>query len=307
MSDRSFGKDFKRFFFRGLAIVFPTLMTITLIVWAYSKIQVLVAEPINHGLRKLVITTTSWPQASDSDYDWIYTNDDQIRNTWDEGVRPSLQAPNENQPLGLNYWPTQRREWMQDQAGIVHDARLYALKNKWDSIRIGNWKTLNMIGLIIAVIVIYIIGVILGSFIGRSMYARGEKMLDRVPLIRRIYPAFKQIAEFIVPDGESSDDKKIQFSRVVAVQYPRNGIWSVGLVTGDTMKRMQEEAGQPCLTIFIPSSPTPFTGYVITVPVADTIDLPITIEDALKFAISGGVLVPPNQQIPQAPASTQAP
>jgi len=84
---------------------------------------------------------------------------------------------------------------------------------------------------------------------------------------------------------------------VVAVQYPRKGLWSVGMVTGDTMSRIQEAAGEPCLTVFIASSPTPFTGYVITVPKGDTVDLPITVEDALKFAVSGGVVIPANQAI----------
>ena len=107
-------------------------------------------------------------------------------------------------------------------------------------------------------------------------------------------PSCKQVTDFFFGDNSK---ERLQFSRVVAVQYPRKGIWSVGLVTGDTMRRIEQEAGGPCLTVFIPSSPTPFTGYVITVPRTDTMDLPISIEDAIKFAVSGGVVVPASQQI----------
>jgi len=147
-------------------------------------------------------------------------------------------------------------------------------------------------------------GALVGSVGGRRTDHGGEELIKRVPLSRRGYPAVKQITGFFFGDKT----EQLQFSGVVAVEYPRKGLWSVGLVTGQTMKLIQERAGAECLTVFVPSSPTPFTGYVITVPVGDTIDLPITIEDALKFAVSGGVLVPPSQQIgpPQDGESAQS-
>jgi uncharacterized membrane protein len=83
----------------------------------------------------------------------------------------------------------------------------------------------------------------------------------------------------------------------VAVEYPRKGLWSLGLVTGSTLRSIQERAGVPCVTVFVPSAPTPFTGWVIIVPVEDTIELPISIDDALRFAVSGGVIVPPTQVV----------
>ena len=68
-------------------------------------------------------------------------------------------------------------------------------------------------------------------------------------------------------------------------------------MTGDTMRTIQDHAGQDCITVFVPSSPTPFTGYVITVPKTDTIDLPVTVEQALRFTVSGGVIIPPTEVI----------
>ncbi len=289
-NQRSFGKDFKRFFFRGLAIILPTVATFALLIWVYSKIQTSIAEPINAGLRAAIVHFTDWPEASDDDFIVI-----------EEDLPPSLveAADSHVERMDEGERRMSRRQFIAEQPEAIKLARRHALKQRWDSIAVGNWHVLDLIGLVIAIILIYIVGVILGSYIGRRLYARGESLIDRVPLIRRIYPAFKQIVDFIVPDDD--DENKMSFSRVVAVQYPRKGIWSVGLVTGDTMRTIQDKAGSECMTIFIPSSPTPFTGYVITVPEADVIDLPITIEDALKFAVSGGVLVPPNQQINQKP------
>jgi uncharacterized membrane protein len=80
------------------------------------------------------------------------------------------------------------------------------------------------------------------------------------------------------------------------VEYPRKGIWSVGFLTGDPLQSIQQKIPDS-VTIFIPSSPTPFTGYTITVPRKDTIDLPMTVEEAIRFAVSGGVLVPDHQAI----------
>ena len=122
-------------------------------------------------------------------------------------------------------------------------------------------------------------------------------MLHRVPVFRAVYPYVKQVTDFLVGSGEP----KTHFSDVVAVEYPRKGLWSVGLVTGDTMATIQDQADQSCITVFVPSSPTPFTGYVITVPKDDTIDLPITIDQALRFTVSGGVIIPPSQVIAGGP------
>ena len=108
------------------------------------------------------------------------------------------------------------------------------------------------------------------------------------PFLNRVYPHIKQITDFLF-----AQNKKDQlFLRVVGVEYPRKGIWSVGLVTGAGLKRLADNTGNEFLTILIPTSPTPFTGFVIMVPEEDTINLDITVEEALRFTISGGVITP---------------
>jgi uncharacterized membrane protein len=146
------------------------------------------------------------------------------------------------------------------------------------------------VGFVLAIVAIYIFGRFVASFLGRGIWRMIERTLIRLPMIRKVYPYVKQVTDFLL------SEKKIEFNRVVAVEYPRKGIWSLGLVTGPGMRTIHSTAGGDLLTVFIPSSPTPMTGYTITVRREEVIDLPMNIEDALRFTISGGVIVPLNEQ-----------
>ena len=283
---------FRRFFVRGLAIVLPTVLTIWLLLVAYNFVDQKIGQPINAGLRELVIRFTDWPPPEDENFANLFADLPQSdKDAWESELfelrqdRPGLSPDTER---------TARMNWMKSQDHIILLARRHAFEVWWQQYRIGTWPVLNVFGLILAIILVYIVGAFLSRSIGNRLWRTGETAIQRVPLVGRVYPAFKQITDFIFGDGS---DEKLKFNRVVAVQYPRKGLWSVGMVTGNTMRAIQGAAGQPCLTVFVPSSPTPFTGYVITVPIKDTVELGITIEDALKFAVSGGVVVPPREQI----------
>jgi uncharacterized membrane protein len=110
-----------------------------------------------------------------------------------------------------------------------------------------------------------------------------------MPVVKQIYPYVKQVTDFLF------GDKRLQFSRVVLVEYPRKGIWSLGLVTGAGMRTIGRALGEEFLTVFVPSSPTPVTGYVITVRRDEVLDLPISIDDAIRYVVSGGVIMPASQ------------
>jgi uncharacterized membrane protein len=92
-------------------------------------------------------------------------------------------------------------------------------------------------------------------------------------------------------------DKQVQYKRVVAVEYPRKGIWSVGLVTSDAVASVVGAAREPCVTVVLPGSPTPITGYCVMVPTRETHDLDMTIDQALQFYVSCGVAVPKSQHV----------
>jgi uncharacterized membrane protein len=145
---------------------------------------------------------------------------------------------------------------------------------------------LHFLGFLIAIILVYFTGFFLASFLGRTSWRAAERLLHRVPVIRAIYPNIKQVTDFLLTE------RSVEFSGVVAVEYPRKGIWSVGLSTGGPMKQVQGRVSDDLISVFIPSSPTPITGYVIQVPRKDVIELNMTIDEGLRFTISGGVIKP---------------
>lgn len=294
---------FAKFMIRGMATLLPAVLTLWLLVIAYGFVRDKIAAPINWGIQELVLNFTDWPTATDNDYNEVFStaqkNSDETL-VLPERVRMEWEQVDEEyrNRLGILYTLAQRQQkrlaWAKDQPEIVLLARRHQLvEERWKSIAIGKLYPLDLIGLLVAIVLFYFAGVLMSNIVGRRLKNKGEALVDRVPLIRRVYPAVKQVTDFFFGDS----DQPVKFNRVVAVEYPRKGLWSVGLVTGETMRDIQERVGAECLTVFIPSSPTPFTGYVITVPATETIDLKLTIEDALKFAVSGGVLVPPSQKI----------
>ena len=111
----------------------------------------------------------------------------------------------------------------------------------------------------------------------------------RIPLVRAIYPAVKQITDFLL-----AERGKNQFagSRVVAVQPHEKGIWSIGLVTGPGVRSLSDAVQTEMVTVFVPSSPTAFSGYVLVVPREEVVELPLEVDEAMRLLISGGVLAP---------------
>jgi len=184
--------------------------------------------------------------------------------------------------------------WVRRYAGKVLDAGVYwAIANTelGGILSRQTWNTYFSwwIYLALAVVAVYLFGRFVASFFGRWVWRTVEGTLSRLPLVKQIYPSVKQVTDFLF------SDRKLDFSRVVAVEYPRKGIWSIGLVTSAGMRSINEAVGCELVTVFVPSSPTPVTGYTITVRREDIVDLPLTIDEALRFTISAGVITPPGQ------------
>lgn len=178
----------------------------------------------------------------------------------------------------LSIWTRAAFDW------LGPDKMWSGVKRAWDAYH------LDWISFILAFVLIYVFGRFVASFIGRGFWRNIERALFRLPVVKQIYPHIKQMVDFLL------SERKLELSRVVAVEYPRKGIWSLGLVTAPGMRSLCQGLGTDFLTVFIPSSPTPMTGYTITVSRHEVIDLPITIDDAFRFIISGGVIMPMNQQ-----------
>jgi len=147
---------------------------------------------------------------------------------------------------------------------------------------------LSVAGFLAALLLVCIVGALLASVVGRGLWRRIERFILNAPFLKQVYPYVKQITDFLLV----RERKEKLFSRVVAVEYPRKGIWSLGFVTGIGIKKLAENVKKEFLTVLIPTSPTPFTGFAIMVPKQETVELDITVEEALRFAVSGGVITP---------------
>jgi len=162
-------------------------------------------------------------------------------------------------------------------------------KQIWTKFWVDGWG--SVAGFLIALIIVCMLGAIFASVVGRTLWRMIERFIMNTPFLRRVYPYIKQITDFVL----TQEEQKQLFRRVVAVEYPRKGIWSVGFVTGAGLEKVVATVKRDFLTVLIPTSPTPFTGFVITVQKRQTIDLDMTIEEALRFIVSGGVITPGNE------------
>ena len=151
------------------------------------------------------------------------------------------------------------------------------------------WFAGDVLAVVIVVFVAFSVGALAGSWLGRRIVRGGERFLMHLPFVKIIFPYVKQVTDFIF------SDKRTRFRTVVAVAYPRLGLYSLGFVTGGGMRSVSQATGEDSVQVFIPSSPTPITGYVIFVPRSDLIELPMTVDEALRFAISAGVIIPPHE------------
>jgi len=212
----------KSYFFRGLAVLLPTILTIGIFVWGYQFIQNKISIHINRGLVHLIL-------------------------------------------------------YFQSDSGISKETLTEILVD----------GTGSVVGFLIALIAVCVVGALLASVVGRTLWRMVEKFIMNTPVLSKVYPYIKQVTDFLFAQEEKG---KIPFSRVVAVEYPRKGIWSLGLVTGSGLTKVVDNVRKEFLTVLIPTSPTPFTGFVIMVPKKQTMDMDMTIEEA------GGVITPDQKQ-----------
>ncbi|MCH6578916.1 MAG: DUF502 domain-containing protein [Nitrospinae bacterium] len=146
------------------------------------------------------------------------------------------------------------------------------------------------LGLILIVLLIFVIGVLTQSFLGGKLVQLGEMIVDRIPVVRSIYTGAKQVVTTIA----EADTKA--FRKVVLVEFPRKGIYSLGFITGYTEGEVQELTNAKLVNVFVPTTPNPTSGFLVFVANEDIIELTMTVEDGIKFIISVGIVTPEYHQ-----------
>ena len=142
------------------------------------------------------------------------------------------------------------------------------------------------LGIFISAMIIFVTGFILTNFVGRRIIRWGEKLLDRIPLVSSIYSAVKQVTATVL----SSDNDT--FNEVLLIEYPRKGVWTLCFKTGDSPKAFEQVTHDALVTVFVPTTPNPTSGFILFVPRSDVTKLDMDVEDALKLVMSLGVVTP---------------
>ena len=146
------------------------------------------------------------------------------------------------------------------------------------------------LGLLVLVVVLILIGALAAGFVGRWLMHASERLLARMPVVRTIYSALKQVFETVFAEESKA------FREVVLIEYPRKGIWAIGFATGSTTGEVRNIIQHEIVNVFLPTTPNPTSGFLLFLPRRDVIFLAMTVEEGVKMVISGGVVTPPDSR-----------
>ncbi|RCK43015.1 DUF502 domain-containing protein [Thalassospira profundimaris] len=146
------------------------------------------------------------------------------------------------------------------------------------------------LGLLVILVFITVVGWFTTNFAGRALIKLYERILGRIPAVRSIYSAVKQILETVLANQSNA------FRQAVLLEYPRRGMWAIGFITGETKGEVQHLTEDTVINIFLPTTPNPTSGFLLFVPRGDIVILDMTVEEAIKMVMSGGIVTPPDRR-----------
>jgi uncharacterized membrane protein len=277
----------RRAIFRGLAVILPPLLTIIVFIWAWSMIDSYILVPCERMAGHLIA--------------WSIRD---VRSGFPSGaataIRTDVGSPaiveynhREYVQLGRGgkWIPREVWETVENDLGINNPPTTAdAFYDRYVHVRYLRRTRTLPIFLAVFVLLLFLTGKFMAAGVGRYIRGVGEGAVHRMPIVRDVYSAAKQITESIFSEQE------MQFLRVVAVEYPRKGLWQIAFVTGEGFKDVRDAAGEPIVSLLMSHSPVPATGFTCLALKRDTIELNVTVDQALQYIVSCGVVVPPHQQ-----------
>ena len=143
------------------------------------------------------------------------------------------------------------------------------------------------LGLVLAVLLLIFTGMLVSNIIGRSLVGLWEDLMNRIPFVRALYSGVKSFSTTILSNQGNS------FKKVLLIEYPRQGIWSIGFQTAGDVPLISQHTGEPQVCVFIPTTPNPTSGFIMMVPRSQAIELEMSVDAAMKMIVTLGVVVPP--------------
>ncbi len=276
---------FRNAVLKGLGVILPPLLTIVFLLWVGNSVQRYIVQPVEWAARAVIVQ--------------------QIATIYD--LPPPGATMDETNPHKMvfehqQFTQVQSGEWVPQKVynrvrkdpGNLFPTTAQALYDRFVEVEYLRPRYTVPIFLSLLILLIYLLGKFMAARLGAMLWSQVEQLINRLPFIRTIYGTVKQVTDILFGDQE------IEYTSVVAVEYPRKGIWSVGFVTGESMWALREAAGEPVLSVLMPTSPMPATGFTITVRKSETVELPISVDQAFQFIVSCGVVAPGAKVSPQA-------
>ncbi len=267
---------FWRAVIRGLGVVLPPLLTIVIFLWIGGTVENYVLDPVT-GLAQRILQFV-------------------VADIRVEGAIPQSERGKENPSIdGIVYQRLESGEYV---PRAIYDLVKYYPSQEGPPrtasqvyrtyIRLLYLRPYVVVPAFILVftLLLYLLGKFMAAGIGRFFVSLIEGGIDRVPVVRNVYSAVKQVSGFLL------NERRMQVSRVVAVEYPRKGIWQLGFVTGEGLSDIEAMVGEQCLSVLICTSPMPMTGFTVIVRRSECLDLNLTLDQAIQFIVSCGVVIP---------------
>ena len=181
-------------------------------------------------------------------------------------------------PLGITIWVLSFILGMMDQSIML-------LPTEWQP-RNHLGFHIPGLGALMTLLIVFLTGLLTANFIGQRLVRWWEALLHRIPVVRSVYQSVKQISDTVFsPSGQA-------FRQAVLLQYPRQGSWTIGFLTGKPGGEIADHLSGEMVSLYVPTTPNPTSGFFLMVPKADVIELDMSVEDALKYLISMGVVAP---------------
>lgn len=275
----------RRAIWRGTSIIAPPLVTLLLLIWIASAIEQYVLFPLEGAARTVLVWVTSDIVESPPVEASLLVEDVPERGFTHEGwtyVQP---------PIGRHYLPEYIIGYVDARIDLLPPEMQRPLSatnyyNAYVKLRyMPRWFTIPL-SLLVLLSVLFFVGRFLAAGVGRLFVNGLERVVNQLPVVRNLYSSVKQVTDFVLSERE------IEFTRVVAVEYPRIGTWSLGFVTSDSLPQLRHALGEEMCAVFIPTSPMPMTGFTINIRKREALDLELTIDQAVQFIVSCGVVVP---------------
>jgi len=271
---------------RGLGVLLPPLLTIVILVWIWQTVKSYVLQPVTVGTRdvlawRLADVRDELPDPQPGNQSNVFLSHGTAYRQLDNG---------QYVPLAVYEGALRGGQLPPETTGMgVYQRYVEAVYLRP--------VVVVPVFIVLFVAVMYVLGSLFAAGVGLVFWENVEQLITQLPVVRGVYGAAKQLTEYMI------SEKPLQFKRVVAFEHPALGMWQIGFVASEGFREVRELAGEPVLAVLVHVNPVPVSGYIRLVPKSQVIDLDMTVDQAVHYIVSFGVVLPPQQLPAKRPAA----